>query len=105
VLWEPWPLEVIFGDTPMGNYAKRDAETTAKCIRCGVCESKCPYELPIREMIAQHVERFRAKAAEHSVHWTCTVNRNGACLMEDSESEAAYVGEAIRRLRILRIKI
>jgi predicted aldo/keto reductase-like oxidoreductase len=66
VLWELWPPEVVFSDTPIGNYTKRNVESAAECIQCGTCESKCPYELPIREMIAEHVELFRSKAAEHS---------------------------------------
>ena len=57
---------MTFGDTPMGNYAKRNVESVAKCIQCGECESKCPYELPIREVIVEHVELHRSKAAEHS---------------------------------------
>lgn len=68
VLWDLWPPDVAFADTPMGNYAKRNVENAAKCIQCGECESKCPYELPIREMIAEHVELYWSKAAEHSAY-------------------------------------
>ena len=68
VMWELWPPEVVFADTPIGNYARRSVESVTKCIQCGACESKCPYELPIREMIVEHVELFRAQAAEHGVH-------------------------------------
>lgn len=28
------------------------------CIGCGVCESRCPYELPIREMMKKHAVSF-----------------------------------------------
>jgi predicted aldo/keto reductase-like oxidoreductase len=25
------------------------------CVQCGECEAKCPYQLPIREMIAENI--------------------------------------------------
>lgn len=28
------------------------------CIKCGLCESKCPYQLPIRKMLENCVEKF-----------------------------------------------
>jgi predicted aldo/keto reductase-like oxidoreductase len=31
------------------------AQTGRNCIQCGRCEEKCPYQLPIREMIAEHM--------------------------------------------------
>jgi predicted aldo/keto reductase-like oxidoreductase len=30
-------------------------QTGMKCIQCGECEEKCPYQLPIREMITEHM--------------------------------------------------
>ncbi len=48
------------------NCAKGTAEGVAKCTECGQCEDKCPYELPIRELLkesGQIAERF---LAEHS---------------------------------------
>jgi predicted aldo/keto reductase-like oxidoreductase len=32
------------------------AKTASDCIGCGVCESRCPYELPIRQMLARAAE-------------------------------------------------
>ena len=35
-------------------------EKTAKdCIKCGVCETRCPYELPIREMLVKEAEDMK----------------------------------------------
>ena len=28
------------------------------CIDCGVCETRCPYDLPIRQMLKKAVEKF-----------------------------------------------
>ena len=28
------------------------------CIDCGVCETRCPYQLPIREMLKKAVSEF-----------------------------------------------
>jgi len=38
-------------------------ESTEDCIECGECEDKCPYGLPIREMIKEHAELFRREMA------------------------------------------
>jgi predicted aldo/keto reductase-like oxidoreductase len=29
-----------------------------ECIHCGECEEKCPYELPIQEMLEENVAFF-----------------------------------------------
>ena len=33
-------------------------ESAEGCIECGECEEKCPYHLPIREMIAENIEFY-----------------------------------------------
>ena len=38
-------------------YATLDKKASA-CIQCGVCETRCPYELPIREMLAKAAAEF-----------------------------------------------
>ena len=34
------------------------AKTASDCIGCGVCETRCPYNLPIREMLKHTAEAF-----------------------------------------------
>ena len=47
------------GDWAKGRYAAM-AKKAGDCIGCGVCESRCPYQLPIREMLARCKEEFGA---------------------------------------------
>lgn len=48
------PLEHVLG----GGVA-RAMEAAKKCIQCGECEKKCPYGLPIREMIEEALTLWR----------------------------------------------
>ena len=55
----------------MANYARRYgladwavsryqalAHHAGECVECGACESRCPYELPIREMLRDVAKEF-----------------------------------------------
>ena len=41
-------------------------EAAAQCADCGECEQRCPYQLPIREMLNEQVEWFDAKRKEYA---------------------------------------
>ncbi len=46
-------------DWALPRYQKLPAPASS-CTECGVCESKCPYELPIRDMLKDVVEVFES---------------------------------------------
>ena len=54
------PPERVF----TGSIAKT-LEKAANCTECGECEEKCPYHLPIREMIAERVEWYQAEKRKY----------------------------------------
>ena len=45
------------GDWAQQRYAGM-AKTAGDCIECGVCETRCPYQLPIREMMKSGAQKF-----------------------------------------------
>jgi predicted aldo/keto reductase-like oxidoreductase len=55
VMYNVWPEDWIlrFG------YFEEVTASTENCVDCGACEEKCPYHLPIREMMRENVEHYR----------------------------------------------
>ena len=47
------------GDWAYSRYQTMSAKAD-DCVECGVCEERCPYHLPIREMLKQCAKDFRA---------------------------------------------
>lgn len=62
VLWGLWPPDWFFS----WGYVKNAVESAQNCIQCGECEEKCPYNLPIREMIDENMEFYKRVAAEYN---------------------------------------
>jgi predicted aldo/keto reductase-like oxidoreductase len=40
------------------DFAKKAMETVPQCIDCGICKTKCPYELPIPEILKKNYDLF-----------------------------------------------
>jgi predicted aldo/keto reductase-like oxidoreductase len=60
-------LDSVIKRMPAANIFPRlaqDVDSAEACIECGECEEKCPYGLPIREMIQEHIELFRMEMAK-----------------------------------------
>ena len=51
-LYNLWPPERFFP------WVGPIVETARNCIKCGQCEEKCPFHLPIREMMEENVEFY-----------------------------------------------
>ena len=45
------------GDWAKGRYAALETKASA-CVECGECEARCPYNLPIRDMLREAAEKF-----------------------------------------------
>ncbi|MCW4011769.1 MAG: aldo/keto reductase [Candidatus Bathyarchaeota archaeon] len=52
-LWPKQKVIDVFGDR---------ANTAELCIQCGECETRCPYDLPIRELIQENYEYYNEMA-------------------------------------------
>jgi predicted aldo/keto reductase-like oxidoreductase len=50
--------------------AKRTKETAPKvaaCIDCGSCETKCPYQLPIRKLLPEKMDALLRRLEKRSI--------------------------------------
>jgi predicted aldo/keto reductase-like oxidoreductase len=74
---QPCPQEVnipyLMNARTIGSYGEdffsqvaKAVESAKNCIQCGECEEKCPYNLPIREMIVENIAFYERVSAEHN---------------------------------------
>jgi len=61
-LYELWPPERFF----TWKYVLDSVESGRNCTECGLCEPKCPYNLPIRAMIKEKLAYYEEKKLEHA---------------------------------------
>jgi predicted aldo/keto reductase-like oxidoreductase len=54
------PPESLFS-----SYWGQVVEKAADCTECGECEERCPYHLPIRELLAEYVTQYREEARKY----------------------------------------
>jgi predicted aldo/keto reductase-like oxidoreductase len=59
-MWKLWPQEAVFS-----GWIKETIESGKNCVQCGECEAKCPYQLPIRQMVVENLAFYERVAAEH----------------------------------------
>jgi len=57
ILFEGYFKRYDMKDWAVGRYNKL-AKNASDCVECGVCESRCPYDLPIRKMLKSVAETF-----------------------------------------------
>ena len=56
-LFEGYLSRYGLGEWAKGRYATLPVKASA-CVDCGVCETRCPYGLPIRQMLKKAAEKF-----------------------------------------------
>jgi len=61
ILWELWPPEWFLS----WGYVSDAVNSARNCTKCGECEEKCPYSLPIRDMIAENLEFYERVKQQH----------------------------------------
>jgi predicted aldo/keto reductase-like oxidoreductase len=58
-MWKLWPRETFL------DWMGRVIDQARDCVQCGECETRCPYQLPIQERIAENIAFYERVAAQH----------------------------------------
>ncbi len=58
-MWRLWPREEF-----LNRWMPPSVESWSKCDQCEECEEKCPYHLPIRQIISENIEFYNKIASE-----------------------------------------
>ena len=53
ILWKLWPRKLF-----LSGWIAEEMESGRNCNQCGECEEKCPYDLPIQQMIVENLEFY-----------------------------------------------
>ena len=64
-IWMMMIVKVMHTLWPIENFLRMEGTINSgrQCIQCGACEPKCPYNLPIRDMIQEHIAYFESVTA------------------------------------------
>lgn len=65
VLYYPFFAKSLPPDTATPEWYAEIMEKAAACIEDGECEARCPYYLPIREMIAENYKLYEAQKKKY----------------------------------------
>jgi predicted aldo/keto reductase-like oxidoreductase len=57
-MWKLWPRETYL------DWMGRVTDQARDCVQCGECETRCPYQLPIRERIVENIAFYDRVVAE-----------------------------------------
>ena len=64
------PAEQLFSGT-----ISEALEKAANCTECGDCEERCPFNLPIRETLAEQVKRYQEEKKKYQERTTTKSSR------------------------------